>query len=62
MKVLAKPTSWVSGGEERTWGLGSGRSVTKRAIPFRASPCGYGGGHERSGVRANWSDDDDFTY
>lgn len=27
--MLAKPTSWVSGGEKRTWGLGSGRSVTK---------------------------------
>nr|GEU84142.1 hypothetical protein [Tanacetum cinerariifolium] len=24
--VLAKPTSWVSGREKRTWGLGSGRS------------------------------------
>ena len=34
--VLAKPTSWVAGGEERTWGLRPGRSVTKRAIPFRA--------------------------
>jgi hypothetical protein len=34
--VLAKPTSWVVGGKERTWGLWFGRNVTKRAIPFRA--------------------------
>ena len=38
--MLAKPTSWVADGEERTWGLGSGRSVTKRAIPFRARQNG----------------------
>nr|CAN83576.1 hypothetical protein VITISV_021757 [Vitis vinifera] len=36
----AGPTSWVAGGEEQTWGLGSGRSVTKRAIPFRARQNG----------------------
>lgn len=35
--VLAKR---VAGGEKRTWGLGSGRSVTKRAIPFRARQNG----------------------
>ncbi|GAB2236490.1 hypothetical protein Droror1_Dr00028081 [Drosera rotundifolia] len=38
--VLAKSTSWVAGGEKRTWGLGSERSVTKRAIPFRARQNG----------------------
>ncbi|XLU26402.1 hypothetical protein S245_062468, partial [Arachis hypogaea] len=52
--VLAKPTSWVAGGEERTWGLRPGRSVTKRAIPFRARQNGraridFG----KAGVRAN---------
>lgn len=44
--MLAKPTSWVSGGEERTWGLGSGRSVTKRVIPFRARQNGRASHHE----------------
>ncbi|KAI3487512.1 hypothetical protein L1887_48494 [Cichorium endivia] len=56
--VLAKPTSWVSGGEKRTWGLGSGRSVTKGFHLGRDKM----GGHGRSGVRADWSDDDYFTY
>lgn len=56
--MLAKPTSWVSGGEKRTWGLGSGRSVTKGFHLGRDKM----GGHGRSGVRADWSDDDYFIY
>lgn len=52
--VLALPTYWVAGVEKRTWGLGFGRSVTKRQDKM--------GGHGRSGVPAIWSDDDNFTY
>ena len=29
MVVYQPPTSWVVGGEERMWGLGSGRSVVE---------------------------------
>ena len=29
--------------KERTWGLGSGRSLTKRAIPFRAKQNEWAG-------------------
>ncbi|KAG2394645.1 Cytochrome c biogenesis CcmF C-terminal-like mitochondrial protein [Vigna angularis] len=35
-QAVSAPTSWVAGGEERTWGLKPGRSITKRVIPFRA--------------------------
>nr|GFC27620.1 cytochrome c biogenesis CcmF C-terminal-like mitochondrial protein [Tanacetum cinerariifolium] len=56
--VLAKPTSWVSGEEKLTWRLGLGRSVTKGFHLGRDKM----GGHGRSGVRADWSDDDYFTY
>lgn len=34
--MLAKPTSWAMSGEELTRGPGSGRNITKRAIPFKA--------------------------
>ncbi|MCE3216463.1 hypothetical protein HAX54_006618 [Datura stramonium] len=43
------------GREKRTRGLRFGHSVTKRAIPFRARQNGQ---ERRSGVRADWSDDD----
>ncbi|GJS07326.1 hypothetical protein Tco_0364122 [Tanacetum coccineum] len=46
------------GREKQTWGLGSGRNLTKGLHLGRDKM----GGHGRSGVRADWSDDDYFTY
>ncbi|GKD80604.1 hypothetical protein Tco_1347443 [Tanacetum coccineum] len=42
----------------QTWGLRSGRSVTK-GFHLRQYKMG---GHGRSGVRSDWSNDDYFTY
>lgn len=62
--MLAKPTSWVAGGEKQTWGLGAGRSLTKRALYLEKLEEGREkmGRHGRSGARADWSDDDYFTH
>lgn len=39
----------------------SGQGAEKLREPFHLGRDRMGG-HERSGVRANWSDDDYFTY
>ncbi|GJS68056.1 hypothetical protein Tco_0682621 [Tanacetum coccineum] len=46
------------GKEKQTWGLGSGCNITKGFHLGRDKV----GGHGRSGVLSNWSDDDYFTY
>ncbi|GKC87063.1 hypothetical protein Tco_1147712, partial [Tanacetum coccineum] len=56
--VLANPTSWVSGGEKQTWGLGSGRNITK-GFHLGLDKMGR---HRWSGVLVDWSDDDYFNY
>lgn len=62
--MLAKTTSWVSGGEKQTWGLGAGRSLTKRALYLEKLEEGLEkmGRHGWSDARADWSDDGYFTH